>query len=141
MRRNRKHETRPERAVRSRVHGLGLRYRTSLTLVLGDLRVRPDLVFTRRKLAVFVDGCYWHACPEHGVQPRVNTEYWGPKLARNVARDGRVNAVLEAAGWTVVRVWEHVPPDEAATLVAGLTRASQATPVEQDGVDGTPVLS
>ena len=79
--------------------------------------VRPDVVFTRRRVAVFVDGCFWHVCPQHGRQPTTNEWYWTPKLRRNLDRDARVNAALAAAGWTVVRVWEHVSPSEAVEVI------------------------
>nr|WP_245866319.1 DNA mismatch endonuclease Vsr [Prauserella marina] len=71
------------------------------------------MVFTARKIAVFVDGCFWHACPEHGRQPTTNDWYWTPKLRRNVERDRRADEVLVAAGWVVIRIWEHEPLDTA----------------------------
>jgi DNA mismatch endonuclease (patch repair protein) len=117
MRGNRKVDTGPERQVRSLLHASGYRYRTNHRLDLPGARVRPDIVFTRRRLAVFIDGCFWHRCPEHGTSPRANTHYWGPKLERNVARDQRVDQALRAAGWTVLRIWEHVPPAEAAAQI------------------------
>jgi DNA mismatch endonuclease (patch repair protein) len=80
--------------------------------------IRVDIVFPRPRLAVFVDGCFWHCCPEHGGRPKANAEYWTPKLARNVERDRQTDARLRSAGWTVLRIWEHVPPDRAANLVA-----------------------
>lgn len=111
MRANRRANTKPEVALRSALHRLGYRYRKDfrLDLVAGRVRVRPDIVFTARKVAVFVDGCFWHACPEHGRQPAVNEWYWAPKLRRNVERDRAADAALTAAGWRVVRLWEHVP--------------------------------
>ncbi len=100
-------------------------------------RVRPDIAFTARKVAVFVDGCFWHACPQHGSKPRSNEWYWGPKLLKNVERDRVNDAALILAGWTVVRLWEHVPVDEAvATVVTALT-ATSAAPTDQDQ-DRTP---
>ena len=84
--------------------------------------MKADIVFTRRRVAVFIDGCFWHGCPEHA--PRVNTHYWGPKLARNVERDQRVTATLRAAGWTVLRLWEHTPPQEAAARVEAALRVA-----------------
>ena len=80
--------------------------------------VRPDIVFTRRHFAVFVDGCYWHACPEHGTRPSHNRGYWDDKLARNVARDHSVNQALSSAGWHVIRIWEHEDPRAAAARIA-----------------------
>jgi len=79
--------------------------------------VRTDIVFPRARIAVFSDGCFWHACPEHGTSPRSNPDYWAPKLSRNVERDRRVDQALREAGWTVVRVWEHEPPEEATHQV------------------------
>jgi DNA mismatch endonuclease, patch repair protein len=117
MRRNLRSGTRPEVLVRSELHRRGLRFRKDLPLRLSDRVVRPDIVFTRARLAVFIDGCFWHACPIHGNQPRANTDYWGPKLARNVARDRAVDAALAAAGWQVLRVWEHEDPVASADRV------------------------
>lgn len=110
-------DTRPEKAVRSAVHGLGLRYRVGLRVICGEVKVRPDLVFTRSRVAVFVDGCFWHRCPEHGDEPKTNSDYWGPKLDANVARDRKVDRALRKAGWKVVRAWEHDDPDDVAELV------------------------
>src|SRR4051812_7951114 len=107
MRANRKRDTGPELALRSALHRCGLRYRVGLQIVVGELRVVPDIVFTRAKVAVFVDGCWWHQCPEHANAPRANADYWIPKLASNVVRDRMVNAALRDASWTVIRIWEH----------------------------------
>jgi DNA mismatch endonuclease (patch repair protein) len=85
--------------------------------------VRPDVVFTRRRVAIFVDGCYWHQCPEHGTSPHANSSYWGPKLERNVARDRDNDYRLREAGWSVIRVWEHEDPGAAAAaILRDLTR-------------------
>jgi DNA mismatch endonuclease, patch repair protein len=135
MRANRRTDTKPELALRRALHRLGYRYRKDYRLDLdGGRRVRPDIAFTGRKVAIFVDGCFWHACPEHGSKPRANEWYWGPKLQRNVDRDRLTDAALTAAGWTVVRLWEHLPLDEAvATVVTALaadrtTKAAQQRP-------------
>jgi DNA mismatch endonuclease (patch repair protein) len=80
-------------------------------------RVRPDVVFTRRKVAIFVDGCFWHVCPTHGREPTHNEWYWTPKLRRNVERDRSADRALGEAGWTVVRIWEHTAPGQAVLLV------------------------
>lgn len=117
MQRNRKRDTRPEVALRSELHARGARFRTNLLLRVDGLSVRPDIVFTKRKVAVFVDGCFWHGCPQHGNTPRHNTEYWRPKLERNARRDVIVTDRLSGAGWNVVRVWEHEPVTEAASIV------------------------
>ena len=110
-------DTAPEVAVRRAVWAMGLRYRVD-TAPLAGLRRKADLVFTKARVAVFIDGCFWHACPDHGTAPTVNTGYWQPKLARNVERDAETNAALEGAGWVVVRVWEHEDPVTAANRIA-----------------------
>jgi DNA mismatch endonuclease (patch repair protein) len=92
------------------------------------LRCRPDIIFPKVRVAVFVDGCFWHQCPQHGTEPRTNSGYWAAKLDRNVARDRRNDAALEAAGWRVVRVWEHESPSGGADrVVAVLTDHSGRT--------------
>ena len=110
MKANRRTDTKPELALRAALHAMGYRYRKDFRLDLPLRRVRPDIAFTRRKVAVFVDGCFWHACPEHGSKPKSNDWYWSPKLAKNVERDRAADEALAQAGWTVVRLWEHVPP-------------------------------
>ena len=117
MKANRRTDTKPELALRSALHALGYRYRKDFRLDLPARRVRPDIAFTGRKVAVFIDGCFWHACPDHGSRPKNNEWYWSPKLARNVERDRAADAALSQAGWTVVRLWEHVPVTEAVALV------------------------
>ena len=83
---------------------------------------RPDIAFTRQKVAIFVDGCFWHSCPEHKSLPATNQDYWLPKLARNVERDAQNTADLEAAGWTVIRVWEHEDIELAAARISAVVR-------------------
>jgi DNA mismatch endonuclease (patch repair protein) len=108
MRSNRWRDTRPEVALRSELHRRGMRFRTRYTIRLGERRwTQPDVVFTRVRLVVFVDGCFWHSCPEHASQPKANSHYWEPKLARNVARDRDTDERLRALGWRVLRAWEH----------------------------------
>ena len=125
MRANRRTDTKPELALRHALHQLGYRYRKDYRLDLDSgRRVRPDIAFTARKVAVFVDGCFWHACPEHGSKPRANEWYWGPKLIKNVERDRVNDAALILAGWIVIRLWEHVPLDEAVTTVVTALTAS-----------------
>jgi DNA mismatch endonuclease, patch repair protein len=130
MRANRRTDTKPEMALRRALHRQGLRYRKDYRLDLDGARVRPDIAFTARRVAVFVDGCFWHACPVHGTKPAANTWYWGPKLARNVERDRAADAALAAAGWRVVRVWEHEPLDAAvaAVIAALVPLAAPAAP-------------
>ena len=117
MQGNRRTDTKPELALRSALHALGYRYRKDFRIDLPKRRVRPDIAFTRRKVAVFIDGCFWHACPEHGSQPKNNEWYWSPKLRKNVERDKAADDALIQAGWTVVRLWEHVPVADAVAAV------------------------
>lgn len=120
--------TGPERRIRQALHRRGHRFRALLPIVVSGVRVRPDVVFTRRRLAVFVDGCFWHCCPEHGINPRVNVTYWVPKLERNRVRDNLVNLALAAAGWRAVRVWEHVTVEQAvAAIEAALEKGERAS--------------
>jgi DNA mismatch endonuclease, patch repair protein len=127
MKANRRTNTKPELALRSALHARGYRYRKDFRLDLPARRVRPDIAFTSRKVAVFVDGCFWHACPEHGTKPAANTWYWGPKLQRNVERDRAADAALAAAGWAVVRIWEHETVDAAvAAVIDALVRSGAA---------------
>lgn len=121
MQANKRRDTKPEVVLRNALHQLGYRYRKDLLLNLAGVRVRPDIVFTKRKVAVFVDGCFWHVCPQHGRQPTTNAWYWTPKLQRNMDRDARANAALTEAGWDVVRIWEHESLESAiATVRASL---------------------
>jgi DNA mismatch endonuclease (patch repair protein) len=97
-----------------------LRFRKDALVSAGEVRVRVDILFRRARVAVFVDGCFWHRCPTHGSQPRSNSEYWLRKLSANAERDARVNAALSNEGWTVVRAWEHESPSMLADRIAGL---------------------
>ena len=122
MRANKRRDTRPERALRSELHRRGLRFRVDYPVPVEGRSPRADIAFTRKRLAVFVDGCFWHGCPEHSQRPRANSDYWGPKLARNIERDRDQTARLEAAGWRVIRIWEHEPLSAAvARVAAGLS--------------------
>lgn len=98
----------------ARIHAYGLRCRCDLPIRLGRHVARPDIAFTRLRVAIFIDGCFWHCCPIHGRQPRVNKEYWTPKLAKNVARDVLNTDALTGGGWTVLRYWEHEDADAVA---------------------------
>lgn len=119
MRANRRRDTGPERAVRSLLHARGLRYRVDLPIRVDARRpVRPDLVFTRLGICCFIDGCWWHGCPEHGRRrTSSNDEYWSAKIARNIERDTEQQTALEAVGWTVLRFWEHEEPAAVADLI------------------------
>jgi len=114
---NRRTGTEPEEHLRAELHRRGRRFRKDLLLRAADVRTHADVVFTRQRLAVFVDGCFWHACPEHGTSPKSNTAYWGPKLTANVERDRRVDAALRSEGWVVLRIWEHEATSDAADQV------------------------
>lgn len=117
MRGNTRRDTKPEAMVRSLLHRRGLRFRKDYLISVDGVRTHPDIVFTRWRLAVYIDGCFWHRCPEHGTTPASNVDYWVPKLKRNVERDHRATAALESAGWTVRRIWEHVPAEDAADSI------------------------
>lgn len=122
MRANRSRDTAPELALRRELHRRGLRYRVNVRPIR-TVRRTADVVFTRRKVAVFVDGCFWHGCPYHYRAPAANHDYWSVKLSRNIARDGQVNALLHEQGWTVVRVWEHSPVEQAASRIERAVRS------------------
>jgi DNA mismatch endonuclease (patch repair protein) len=92
------------------------------------LRCRADVVFPRARIAVFIDGCFWHGCPSHGRTPRRNAQYWAAKINKNRARDARNNEVLTAAGWLVLRFWEHEDPQAAADEIAAAYRRRAAEP-------------
>jgi DNA mismatch endonuclease (patch repair protein) len=118
MRSNRQRDTGPELRLRRSLHARGHRYRVAPAIQLpAGRRVRPDLVFTRHRLAIFIDGCYWHSCPDHGRAPSDPTGYWAAKLRRNVERDIAETRDLEDLGWAVVRVWEHVRLGDAVAIV------------------------
>jgi DNA mismatch endonuclease (patch repair protein) len=127
MRANRRRDSRPEMAVRSAVHRRGLRYRVDAQ-PLQDLRRRADLVFVSARVAVFVDGCFWHGCPSHGTSPATNSEYWTEKIGGNKRRDLDTDARLADAGWLSLRFWEHDDPTQAAERIASVVRARRESP-------------
>lgn len=116
MQGNRSRDTQAEMAVRRLVHAMGMRYRVNIRPV-PSLRRTADLVFTRAKIAVFIDGCFWHGCPEHHRRPSANSDYWTAKVERNRQRDTATNTALSEEGWTVLRFWEHEPPEEVAQTI------------------------
>jgi DNA mismatch endonuclease (patch repair protein) len=120
MRSNKRRDTVPELRIRSLLHRHGLRYRVDYRVGIGRSAPRPDIAFTRQRLAVFIDGCFWHRCPEHGTMPSANREFWEAKFRRNVQRDRENDAALHALGWTVLRFWEHENP---AIVAAQITKS------------------
>ncbi|GAA0615887.1 very short patch repair endonuclease [Streptomyces crystallinus] len=110
-------DTAAELLVRRLLHPAGLRYRVEYP-VPGMARRRIDVAFTSVKVAVLIDGCFWHGCPEHATQPVANAEWWRQKLDRNMARDTETTEHLVAAGWEVLRFWEHEAPDDVALRIA-----------------------
>jgi DNA mismatch endonuclease (patch repair protein) len=126
MARARRRDTAPEVALRRELHARGLRYRVAYPIP-GQRRRTIDIAFTRAKVAVFVDGCFWHGCTEHGTKPRSNSAWWQEKLAANVARDADTDRVLADLGWQVVRVWEHNSGRKVADLVEDYVR-QRSTP-------------
>lgn len=135
MKANRRRDTGPELALRRALHALGARYRVDHPVavdpaIAGRRAVRVDVAFPGSRLAVQVNGCFWHACERHGSVPRTPQGYWGPKLRRNVERDVEVEAALRAAGWAVVTVWEHdlrgVGADRLAAVIRDLARSRRA---------------
>jgi DNA mismatch endonuclease, patch repair protein len=127
MRGNRSRDTKPELRLRKQLHALGLRYRVSQRLVPVMTR-SADVIFTRARVAVFVDGCFWHGCPDHYRPSKRNAEFWSDKINANRQRDDEVNRLLQEAGWRVVRVWEHEDPSVAARRVADLVCAAVTEP-------------
>lgn len=115
-------DTTPELELRRELWRRGLRYRVDRPLD-GKRRRRADLTFVGPRVVVFVDGCFWHGCPEHGTSPKANAEWWSEKLARNVARDADTDEFLTAQGWTVLRFWEHEDVLAAADQVERVVRA------------------
>jgi DNA mismatch endonuclease, patch repair protein len=125
MSRQARRDTAPEVELRRELHKRGLRFRVSFR-PLPDVRSTADIVFTRAKVAVYVDGCFWHSCPRHGTTPAANRDWWRQKLETNKARDRACDNALAAAGWHVLRIWEHERPDEAADRVERLLRPPRA---------------
>jgi DNA mismatch endonuclease, patch repair protein len=123
MQQQRRRDTEPEVLLRRELHRLGLRYRVD-HLVLPTVRRRADIVFSRAKVAVFVDGCFWHSCPVHATRPKANAEWWAEKLTRTVERDRDTDSRLTAAGWLVLRIWEHEDVVLAAQTVRTAVRTS-----------------
>lgn len=125
MAKQRRRDTAAELEIRRLLHARGLRYRVDAVLP-GLPRRRADLTFASSCVVVFIDGCFWHGCPEHKTAPKTNAEWWAAKLARNVKRDRETDTHLAELGWRVVRVWEHETPESAADLVEAAVRSGLA---------------
>lgn len=122
-------DTSPELELRRLLHARGLRYRVHSRPNL-SIRCSPDLTFLGPKVAVFVDGCFWHGCPKHVTWPKANAEWWRRKIERNRERDAAIATALGEAGWQVLRIWEHVDRHDAADLVEAAVRGKRSwTPV------------
>jgi DNA mismatch endonuclease (patch repair protein) len=124
MQGNKSRDTKPEVAVRSAVHALGMRYRVSAR-PLRDLRRTADLVFRNARVAVFVDGCFWHGCPQHHAPPKTNADYWATKIRGNKTRDENTTERLRQEGWTVLRFWSHEEPLSVAKQIAGVVATNR----------------
>lgn len=122
MRRTRGRDTAPELALRRELHRRGLRFYVHRTLIPERRARRTDIVFPRARVAVFVDGCFWHGCPEHASWPRANATWWRSKIEANRVRDRDTDERLRQAGWSVVRIWEHERVAAAADRVEAAVR-------------------
>lgn len=121
MKSNRARDTGPERAVRSGLHRKGLRFRVHQAVIPGSRR-RADIVFRRARVAVFIDGCFWHGCLTHGTTPKANREFWEGKFEANRKRDRDTDRLLRDSGWTVLRFWEHEPVDQVISEVEAVVK-------------------
>lgn len=123
MRANRSRDTTPETELRSLLHRRGLRFRVDISPIPG-VRRRADLVFPGARVAVFVDGCFWHGCPLHATWPKANADFWREKIETNRRRDEDTNRKFTEAGWTVVRVWEHEDVEAASLRIVEMVRGA-----------------
>jgi len=121
MARVRQKGTDVELSLRKELHARGLRYRLQRQLLTKPRRV-ADIVFPRSRIAVFVDGCFWHGCPEHGSWPKSNAQFWRDKIEANRARDADTDRRLSASGWRVIRIWSHERASEAAERIEKIVR-------------------
>lgn len=137
MARQRTRDTEPEMLLRRELHRRGMRYRVDAPIP-GMPRRRADVLFTRARVAVFVDGCFWHGCPEHKTAPANNGAWWATKLTRNIERDRETNVHLRSLGWVVLRVWEHETMTHAATDIERIVRSRRAHPIDAGTETGGP---
>ncbi len=124
MRAAKPRDTAPEKALRSELHKRGLRFRVDVRPIK-ELNRRADIIFRSAKVAVFVDGCFWHGCPIHGTQAKANAEFWKNKIKQNQIRDEDTNKQLKKVGWKIVRVWEHENPEKASEKILDTIRKRQ----------------
>lgn len=117
MRANRSRDTAPELAVRRKLHHRGWRFRVNYRALPDDRRRTVDIAFTRAKLVVLIDGCFWHGCKSHFIAPKSNQQYWDDKISRNRSRDTETTRRLKAAGWQVLRFWEHQSPEAVVAKI------------------------
>lgn len=115
-------DTGPEIAIRSELHRRGLRFRVHAKPE-EDLATKADILFRPIRVCVYVDGCFWHSCPEHGTMPRNNREFWKDKLRRNTERDAQNTRILAGRGWTVIRCWEHEDPVDVSHYIEAAVRS------------------
>ena len=121
MRSTAQSDTAAELAIQIALHHRQLAYETNVSPLPASRR-RADIVFREARVAVFVDGCFWHGCPEHGTWPKKNAAFWRAKIERNRERDADTNRHLEEAGWVVIRVWEHEDPDEVGARIQAVVQ-------------------
>lgn len=136
---NKRRDTSPEMAVRRMLHRRGLRYRVDLVLPF-DRRRRADITFPTEQLVVFIDGCFWHGCPEHYVPPKSHADYWASKVEGNRRRDAETTATMVALGWSVTRVWEHQSPEDIADLVEAQVLEARTASARAVSIRRTPVV-
>lgn len=136
MQSNRSRDTKPELRLRKALHALGLRYLVA-TRPVPQIRRSADVVFTRARIAVFIDGCFWHGCPTHHTVAKTNADFWAAKVEANRRRDRETDEMLKEQGWLVIRIWEHDPPEKAIPVIrsAWIQRTGRAQ-VEDDHDDG-----
>jgi DNA mismatch endonuclease (patch repair protein) len=124
---NRRRDTTPEKRLRSILHHRGFRFRVDHPIRVPDRRpIRPDILFTRTRVAVFIDGCFWHGCPQHWKVPKSNSAYWSAKIEQNRQRDVATNRALAKAGWKVIRIWEHEQLPLAVSAVESALHESRS---------------
>src|SRR3954471_2816175 len=121
MRSVRQRDTKKEMEIRSALHRLGMRFRVQVA-PLEEYRRKADIVFPGERVAIFIDGCFWHGCPAHRSLPKSNAEWWKAKLEDNVRRDADTNRRLCQAGWQVLRFWEHEDAIVAAHEIARIVK-------------------